>query len=112
MNFKDAIRIVKDKNSDFGAKVDANVFLHGIEYETVELGSVCGEPITQYKYPIPEYEEFHEVCYYFCGDFRTVGDIVDCMDYLFETEDVFQISKAIREVFGKYSKHSELREDL
>ena len=107
MNFKDAIRIVKDKNSDFGAKVDANVFLHGIEYETVELGSICGESITEYKYPIEDC--FSEVCYYFCGDFRTVGGIVDCIDHLFETEELFQISKAVREEFGKYSKHSELR---
>ena len=107
MNFKEAICIVKDKNAPFGDKVDANVYLHGIEYETVELGTVCGEPITQYKYPIED--SFSEVCYFFCGDFRTVSEIVECIDHLFETEDLFQISKTVREVFGKYSNHEQLR---
>lgn len=93
MDFKQAIEIVKNDTLSIGERIDAKLYLHDLDYEKKDIGSINGESVIRYSYK-------DETYYYYKNGFKTKGFFIGLIDRLFKYSEILEVSVDVFNEFG------------
>lgn len=93
MDFKKAIEIVNNEYLSIGERIDAKLYLHDLDYEKKDIGSINGESVIRYSYE-------DETYYYYKNGFKTKGFFIGLINRLFKYSEILEVSVDVFNEFG------------